>query len=284
MKSSAVLSNNVALTTKWLASLCLKFEKRKNKTVAAQVKHVGPLRIQRPFYPEEDGTCHVYLLHPPGGVVGGDELNFAIQLKEHAECFMTTPGATKIYRSESESFVNQDLVIAANATLQWLPQENIVFDQAISKIQTRLHLAATSRVFYWDVCCLGRPSITERFRQGCLRQSVALYRAGKPVIIEKNQFAGGQDIMHAVWGLQSHYVNALAIMTDNKNHGVAAYRQGLDVQGNQLLGLTCKNGFIICRYLGDSTEQAKAIFTRLWQRWRKLELQKEDLTPRIWNT
>ncbi len=284
MNSNAVLANNSEFTIKWHASLRLGFEKRSKKTVAAYVKHIGPLRIQRAFYPEEDGTCHVYLLHPPGGLVGGDELQYDIRLNEHSACLITTPGAAKIYRSDCLSKVNQQLSIAAGAILEWLPQESIVFNQAISATNTSLHLEETSQLFFWDVCCLGRPSINERFTQGCFRQNIVLYRSGQAVIIERNRFAGGHEIFDAVWGLQSYYINAIAILTDNNNHGVASYRQVIEYSEKQIIGLTRKNGFIICRYLGNSAEQAKSIFTRLWQHWRAMETHRTSIIPRIWKT
>ena len=42
--------------------------------------HRGPLVVQRPFYPEGPGVPHVYLLHPPGGIVGGDSLRVEVSV------------------------------------------------------------------------------------------------------------------------------------------------------------------------------------------------------------
>ena len=58
----------------WKAKLELGFKGREDKTYVSHRKHLGPLVIQKPFYPEGE-VCHVYLIHPPGGIVGGDELN-----------------------------------------------------------------------------------------------------------------------------------------------------------------------------------------------------------------
>ncbi len=55
--------------TGWKANLSLEFKATALRTVISKREHKGPLAIQRPFYPEDD-VCHVYLLHPPGGVVG----------------------------------------------------------------------------------------------------------------------------------------------------------------------------------------------------------------------
>ncbi|WP_455200705.1 urease accessory protein UreD, partial [Kaarinaea lacus] len=82
----------------WKAQLTLGFEKRNHRTVVANRKHVGPLVIQKPFYPE-GAPCHIYLLHPPGGLVGGDQLTLNVDLNKESHVLITTPGAAKFYRS-----------------------------------------------------------------------------------------------------------------------------------------------------------------------------------------
>ncbi|MGB5651682.1 MAG: urease accessory protein UreD, partial [Sedimenticolaceae bacterium] len=76
----------------------LGFRAGPDSTVLAERQRHGPLAVQRPFYPE-GGVCHVYLLHPPGGVVGGDVLGIDVKLAQGAQALITTPGATKFYRS-----------------------------------------------------------------------------------------------------------------------------------------------------------------------------------------
>src|SRR5262245_10241542 len=83
----------------WEASLDLKFAARGARTVLARRASVGPLVVQRPFYPE-GGVAHVYLVHPPGGVVGGDQLRLSVLAEEGAHALLTTPAATKFYRSD----------------------------------------------------------------------------------------------------------------------------------------------------------------------------------------
>ena len=82
----------------WIAKLELNFSVSRSKTFLSKRKHIGPLTVQQPFYPEE-GLCHLYLLHPPGGVVGGDQLSIVVKTDSDSGALITTPGATKIYRS-----------------------------------------------------------------------------------------------------------------------------------------------------------------------------------------
>src|SRR5205085_6360717 len=89
----------------WQAELRLRFNcdapgpLRPGRTRLVERQHRGPLVVQRPFYPEGD-PCHVYLVHPPGGVVGGDALRIDATVDPGAHALITTPAATKFYRCE----------------------------------------------------------------------------------------------------------------------------------------------------------------------------------------
>ena len=111
----------------WSAKLSLSFERALAKTNLRVSERVGPLSVQRPFYPEED-VCHAYVLHPPGGVVGGDQLELNVHVRQNGSALITTPAANKIYRSNGpESQIKQQLSVESGGTLEWLPQETILF-------------------------------------------------------------------------------------------------------------------------------------------------------------
>ena len=129
---------------------------------------MGPLTVQRPFHPE-GAPCHLYLLHPPGGVVGGDEIDLRVGIADGAHALLTTPGATKFYRSIGpQSRVRQSFSVAADARLEWLPQDNILFPGANLALDSEFHLQQGARLLAWETLALGRPVIGERFVQGLL--------------------------------------------------------------------------------------------------------------------
>ena len=124
------ISRNASLNTGWEAQLELSFIEENHKTVIHDRKHFGPLQIQKPFYPEADGTCHVYVLHPPGGVVGGDRFDVQINLEPNAKALITTGAASKFYRSGGPiACQNQKIRLAARGILEWFPMENIFFPE-----------------------------------------------------------------------------------------------------------------------------------------------------------
>jgi hypothetical protein len=119
------------------------------------------LRVQRPFYPESREVCHVYLLHPPGGLVSGDELQIDIAVGRDAWALLTTPGAGKVYGSDGQGVRQQQaLRIARGGTLEWLPQEMILFDGARADLGTRVELEGDARFLgaKKTSCCCSPPA------------------------------------------------------------------------------------------------------------------------------
>src|SRR5690606_42064908 len=108
----------------WIAHLDVQFAQREGKTKVVHSSHVGPLRIQRTFYPETNGTAHLYLLHPPGGVAGGDHLTIQIESGESTRALVTTPAATRLYRpGVPRAVVQQHLAVHKGAILEWRPRD-----------------------------------------------------------------------------------------------------------------------------------------------------------------
>jgi len=284
MNSSIAVDSKESFVPSWPASLDIEFCVRSGKTVPSSVKHFGPLRVQRPFYPEKDKTCHLYLLHPPGGVVGGDVLNISVAANEKSKSLITTPGATKIYRSNVDSNIQQLLSLEKEATVEWMPQETILFNNARTVINTDVHISAGSQLFFWDILCLGLPVNSEKFTSGCCRQSLKVFRDKKPVLIENNHFEGSSDLMSASWGMRGFYVNAVSVMTVGNSDIVEQIRSATNSQKECLFALTEKQGLVICRYMGDSVEEAKQLFQEAWRLWRNSECKKEVVAPRIWGT
>ena len=85
----------------WHAHLHIDYTLEQQRTVA-RFRHSGPLRILQSLYPEGDGICHNVLVHPPGGLVGGDTLEVNATVGPGAHALVTTPGATRFYRSAGE--------------------------------------------------------------------------------------------------------------------------------------------------------------------------------------
>ena len=165
---------NVGYGSGWTAALDLQFERAKNRSIVSRCRHNGPLRVQKPFYPE-DGVCHVYLLHPPGGVVGGDELSVSVRAGKGSAALITTPGATRVYRSAGPlSTIKYRLNVEAGASLEWLPQDSILYGGSRLSQEMEVRVASGSRFCGWDITSMGRPASGDHYSTGEFDQGFQL--------------------------------------------------------------------------------------------------------------
>lgn len=278
-------------STGWQASLSLRLRKKQHKTIIDHARHYGPLRIQRAFYPEANGTCHVYLLHPPGGIVGGDVLHIKINVDHDANCLVTTPAANKFYRSNHVTAQQiQTMTVANDACLEWLPQETIVYQSAYVNARTRIDLSDNSRFIGWDIVCLGRPASDEGFLHGQFKQHIELWRNDEPLFIDRCNYQGNAPVLQTKWGMDNYPVTGTLFCTtasSNNTHNnelVNRIRESIQADSNCLFSVTSINGIIVCRYLGEQTDQAKSVFVKAWKILRPAILNKQAIIPRIWNT
>ncbi|MEP7052727.1 MAG: urease accessory protein UreD [Pseudomonadota bacterium] len=269
----------------WAAELELGFEVVAGRTALVHKLHRGPLTVQRPFYPE-GGLAHVYLLHPPGGIVAGDQLFVQASVAPGARALLTTPAATKFYRSEGQIAQQRQLLrIAAGASLEWLPQETIVFGGAQARTSTRVELAPGGAFFGWEIVCLGRAASGDHFESGHLAQAFEIWEGGRPLWVERSHFDAQQPVRRAAWGLAGQRVFGTFACVGVSAAAVAAARSAVvhDAE-RELFSVTQTRSVIVCRYLGDSTERARQAFTQAWSALRPILLGRPACAPRIWLT
>jgi len=275
----------------WKAKLELGYIARSERTVLAHRSRRGPLAVQRAFYPE-GSVCHSYILHPPGGVVGGDELLINVDVAQNAQALLTTPGATKFYRSlGQQAHQVQHFTIAEQACLEWLPQETIFFPGANAALSTKIELDAQAKYIGWEVHCLGRPTNNEVFESGQLLFSTELERDGKPLYKERLPILSDNDL-NTPAGLNGYPVTATLIALPATKEALTLARQHCQdfmddaktkgVDG--LAGATLLHDVLVVRYLGHSTEQAHNLFRTTWLSIRPLVNGLKAVPPRIWST
>ncbi len=268
----------------WHGRIELGFALRTGRTVPARRKFFGPLSIQKPFYPEGE-PCHVYLLHPPGGVVGGDHLEVIAEVESGAHALITTPASGKFYRCDERlARQTQQLMIAKGGVLEWLPQDTILFDGCNVALSSRVDLEAGAKFIGWEMLCLGRPASGEGFDYGHCRQRFELYREGKPLLIERATLRGGSPLLSAKWGLAGYSVSGTLVATDVTPEIVDAIRDAVKPLQDEYLSATLLDEILVCRYLGREGEQVRERFKQIWQTIRPLLLNREASPPRIWKT
>lgn len=278
-----------AISREWVAELDLVMEPRGPKTALTTNAHVGPLRVQRPFYPEADGCCHVYLLHPPGGMVVGDRLQVNAEVRNNGRSLLTTPSAGKIYGVNNAATQQQQMInlrVADGACLEWLPQETIVFDGANGNLSTRVELYGDAKVCAWDIVCLGRRAGERPFHSGRCLQSLEVWRDQQLLSLERNCFTGGTAMQTASWGLQGLNTSGTFLATAKPDRDWVDHMTDTlgKMSDESLWGLTQKDDLFIARFLGNSAQTCRRGFEHIWRTLRPLLNNKKAVMPRIWNT
>lgn len=282
--SDKVLVDENSSDKSWRAHLVLKFSGRDDKTVISHRQHHGPLVIQKPFYPEDD-VCHVYLLHPPGGVVGGDQLTLEVEVNREGHALITTPAAGKFYRSAgSLAQLKQTLVVKKNSTLEWLPQETILFSGCEVSMQTVVQLEADASFIGWEILCLGRPASNDLFETGSARQCFEIWRNNKPLMLDRSQLAGNADVLSAQWGMQNYTVSGTMMAVNANKQMLARVRDNMPVMKQGLISITLINDVLVCRALSHQAEYIRFAFIDVWKSLRRDLLGREACEPRIWST
>lgn len=269
--------------TSWKAHLSLRFSGREDKTYIAHRRHEGPLVIQKPFYPERD-VCHVYLLHPPGGVVGGDQLRLDVDVDRNGHALITTPAAGKFYRSDGRrAELLQTLNVQTGSRLEWLPQETILFSACNLNMKTRVNLQPDAGFIGWEIICLGRPASDEYFDQGDATQSFEIWRDGQPLLLERARLHGGDDVLSAAWGMQGHTVTATMLAVNADPAMLQTLRDNAPTLDG-LFSVTLIDDVLVCRVLAQQAEVARKAFIHVWQTLRPLMFNRPACAPRIWST
>jgi len=302
--------------------LRLRVERRGARSVLTGKRARGPLVVQKALYPEGDGVCHICLIHPPGGVVGGDKLRLETTVETGAAALITTPGATKFYRAGGGGHCHSDsgpgdvgdgahcdsdgdpatarvtnrLRVGAGAALEFLPQEAIAFAGCRVAVDTVVSVASRARFIGWDMLCLGRPASADWLTAGGFDSRLRIVRDGRPLLIERNRYHAGDDALRAAWGLGGDTVTGALYALPAGDDALNTLREKLRAPGMvKLAGAGAGDGemrfaaTVICEVLvlrctAVDAEACRARLIDAWKILRPLVLNRPPATPRIWNT
>jgi urease accessory protein len=263
----------------WRAALRLRFAADQQRTRLIERQNTGPLVVQRPFYPE-GGLCHVYIVHPPGGVVGGDELELDVQAGPGVELLLTTPAAGKFYRSAGAAAQLRQQLCAEDALLEWLPQENIHYPGAIARVSTVVQLHGAARFIGWELSCFGLPASNALFDRGEVRQRFELWHGGQPLLMERP--AIDAEVAAARWGLAGQVACGTLLVYP----GDESLLQRVRSVAREDVTLACSvvDGVLVCRAMAARADALRALMVSLWQQLRPALAGRAALLPRIWAT
>lgn len=271
------------------ASLSLGFKRDGEATRLVDRDHFGPLLVQKPLYPEGREVCQIVVIHPPGGVVGGDQLAIAARIGMAGRAQITTPGAAKWYKANGHiSRQNVTLEIGSGGSLEWLPQETIFFDNAHVELEHNVTLAKGASYIGCEILCFGRTASGESFNGGRIHQRIGIHRDGKMIWYEQLNLSGGSPAMRNPLLLAGSTVCAtlIAVGQTVSTTVLETAREsaaGIMAGGGQA-GISQLKGLVVARYLGNSSEMARRVMLDVWSHLRPAMLGREAVVPRVWNT
>ena len=273
----------------WHASLQLDYTLEGTRTVARHA-HNGPLRILQSLYPEGDAVCHNVLVHPPGGLVGGDTLDITATVGPGAHGLVTTPGATRFYRSTGELALQRThLTLAEGARLEWLPLEALCYNACNAENHLTLNLAPGAECMGWDVTALGLPHAGQPFETGRFVQHIeapgrwlerGVINAADHRLLESPQGLAGHRCMASLF-----FVVGTPLERARRDTALDAARAVMDAHAlKATAGATSPNGqVVVVRALAPQVEPAMQLLRQVRAAWRAALWQLCAEPPRIWS-
>jgi urease accessory protein len=290
----------------WLGHLQLTYRLDTHGTdgaprTVAHDRHSGPLRVLQRLYPEGDAICHHVLVHPPGGIVGGDELRIDADLGPGTHALITTPGATRFYRSNGATAMQDvNLRLAEGARLEWLPLETIAYDGCLAHNRIHVSLAPGAEMIGGDILALGLPAADQAWQRGVYRQHVeiadtwldhATIRADDTTLLDSALGWAGRRVMATLW-----FACAAALAEARRSSLIDVARSLIEV--NQppspqdapqppllIAGVSAPDKrLVVLRILGHRVEPVQMLVRAIRLEWRALAWSVGRHDPRIWGT
>ena len=273
----------------WQARLRLDL-RREGERCTARFEHEGPLRILQTLYPEGDTICHNVLVHPPGGLVGGDEVDVQVRVAAGAHGLVTTPGAARFYRTDGPAAIQRTRIdVDAGGRFEWLPLEAICYSGCRAENFLQLELAPSAEAMGWDVCALGLPEAGQPFAAGSVLQHLAL---GDHWLERGRLDAANARLMNGPLGLAGsrclatlYFAAGEPIEAARREHALELARQV--IAGHPLAadaGATCPaDRVVVVRVLAPLVEPAMDLLRRIRDAWRPALWSLAPTHPRLWS-
>jgi urease accessory protein len=273
---------------RWHGRLQLHYRRDGERTVVHD-GHDGPLRVLKALHPEGPGVCHHVLVHPPGGLVGGDRLDVTLHVEAGAHALVTTPGATRFYRSTgAPALQHVDATVDAGGRLEWLPLEAIAYSGCRAENRLRFALAEGAEMIGCDLLALGLPAAGEPFARGEVLQHLELpgrwLERGRIAADDRRLLDGplgfaGHRVLATLWFAAGTPIDAA------RRDALLEAARDSDTDATPMQGATAPNDHVVVlRLLAARVEPALARVREVWAAWRRVVWTREAHAPRVWRT
>lgn len=246
--------------------------------------HTGPLLLQKPLYPEGSDVCHVCVLHGSEALTGKDSLYLSVKAEPDANVLLTTPHAVAVRRNAGfVSSVRRDFFVYGGAALEWLPQEQIVFDGAHCRTNSHVVLENGSKFIGWEIAGLGLSASNNHFSSGSYGLQLNIWHQDRPLLLETTRFDADDPMLSMPWGMGGHTVLGTMAAFPGSRFLLETLRTLQKERTETLFAPTLIDGLLVCRCLAKDARQVKELFRCAWERIRPQIMGRTAFRPRAWN-
>jgi urease accessory protein len=257
--------------------------------VRAVDRHHGPLRVLKALPLPQGLGCEHVLVHPPGGLAAGDELRVRLHQGRGTRVRVTTPGATRLYRSTG-AWAEQDVQIEVEdgALLEWLPLETLAYGGCRARSAVRARLQPGALMVGWDVACLGLPAAADEFAHGRFEQHLEVQGAWleRAVLDAQDQRLrrsplglDGQPVWASMWCASG------SAWPESQRQALVEAAQGLAPGLQPRFGVTSPGPqVVVVRALASRVEPVFDALRRVRHAWLPLLGHEVAGEPRVWST
>lgn len=180
------------------------------RTRLARLYQQGSAKIRMPRS-HHGSALDAVLINTSGGLTGGDQMDWTIDLGQNARAIVTTQACERIYRARADAAcINTDITLAEGAALSWLPQETILFDGGAFARKLTVRLAPTASFLMVEPLIIGRTAMREIVSSGSIHDHWRIYRGAHLLHAEDTRLDGD---MQSLLNRASTTAGAIALAT-----------------------------------------------------------------------
>lgn len=261
----------------------LRYRQREAISSLAHLYQRGCGRVRFPTvdnaeYPE------AVMINTAGGLTGGDHMSYQVTLEAGAGLTISGQAAEKIYRSiGSTAVIEAEMLVAAGAVLEWLPQETILFDNSRLRRMNYVHLEKGSRLLALEATLFGRTAHGETLRSASVRDGWKIWRDGKLLWFDNFVLEGdihGQSQRRAVLGGAKGM--ATILIADDQAESYLEVARKLCRECDGRAAATCRDELLILRLLAKSGYELRKSLARILNGMRSELAGHPVALPKVW--
>jgi urease accessory protein len=224
------------------------------------------------------------VVHPPGGIAGGDRLELQLKSRLDSQGLVTTPSAAKWYGTDFATPASQHIEITVEGMLEWLPQETIVFDRARVNSDICIKAGAKGAMLGWDHLIFGRRASGESFKTGRFAQSLTLKLSDALIWHDRVVLEGDDALFESPIGLRGHHAFAtLWALVAEPQTWTESLVETVRAQSPQIAWTVLHPRLLVGRLLVEPLK-IKGLLEQSWSTLRPIVLKRPALNPRLWAT